>query len=315
MTPALHRLQLRHLHCFLAVARSGNLRRAAEVLAVSQPAVTKTLAELEDIVGVRLFERGRRGAVPTAAARSFLPQAAALVSGLAEAVDALAGRESPRRLALGTLPTLAPSFVPRVVRALALPPSPAMLQVVTGRNRSLLEQLQRGELDVVIGRLAEPEHMVGLSFEHLYAEPLIAAVRPGHPLLRQSAPSRELARHLLVLPLPGTLIRHSADSLLASLGQPPPATRVETLSSPLALQLARDADAVWLTPLGAAEPELEDGRLVVLPLPAAAAAEPVGLLLRTDVALPPEVAGLVAAIRDEAARRRALLGGAPSAVG
>ena len=47
MSTALQRLQLRHLHCFLAVARLGNLRRAAQSLSISQPAVTKTLADLE----------------------------------------------------------------------------------------------------------------------------------------------------------------------------------------------------------------------------------------------------------------------------
>src|SRR5213595_2686096 len=62
---ALNRIRLRHLQCFLAVAEARNLRRAAEALAISQPAVTKTLNELEEILGVRLFERGRGGARPT----------------------------------------------------------------------------------------------------------------------------------------------------------------------------------------------------------------------------------------------------------
>ncbi len=309
MTLPLHRVQLRHLHCFLAVARSGHLRGAAQALAVTQPAVTKTLAELEDILGVRLFERGRRGAEPTAAARALLPYASAVVAGLAEAVHSVSSMAQHERVVLGALPTLAPSFVPAVVQSLVdVAGVPLRVQVLTDRNRALLERLRAGALEAVIGRLAEPDQMVGLSFEHLYAEPLVAVVRPGHPLLHTgSAPPPDLGGHLLALPLPGTLIRHSADSLLARLGVGPPMREVETLSASLGTELALRADAVWLTPLGAAEPALLDGRLVRLPWPPGATDEPVGLLLRADLSPRPAVQRLVAVVREQAARRRAML--------
>src|SRR5215470_10956331 len=108
----LNRIQLRHLNCFLAVARLAHLGRAAQALNVSQPAVTKTLAELEDILDVRLFERGRKGA----------------------------------RLTLGALPTVAPSFVARVLQAARREGLLAPVRVVTGSNRGLLAQLQQREL-------------------------------------------------------------------------------------------------------------------------------------------------------------------------
>lgn len=325
MNTTLQRVQLRHLHCFLAVARSGNLRGAAQALAVSQPAVTKTLAELEDILGVRLFERGRRGAEPTAAARALWPHASAVVAGLAEALQSVGGAAEHEHLVLGALPTLAPSFVPAVVQALADAAAPGRphpasggprLQVLTDRNPTLLERLRAGGLDAAIGRLAEPDQMVGLSFEHLYAEPLVAVVRPGHPLLRRgTAPPGDLGGHLLALPLPGTLIRHSADSLLAQLGVGPPVRQVETLSASLGTELAVRAGAVWLTPLGAAEPALQDGRLTRLPWPPGATDEPVGLLLRTDAAPRPALQRLIGAIREQAAQRRAALAAALAATG
>ena len=56
------RIKFRHLQCFLAVAQHGSLQKAADVLAITQPAVSKTLKELEDLLGVRLFARGRKGA-------------------------------------------------------------------------------------------------------------------------------------------------------------------------------------------------------------------------------------------------------------
>ena len=69
---ALSRIRLRHLQCFLAVAQQGNLRRAAQALAITQPAVTKTLNELEEMLGTPLFVRGRKGATLTPEAELFL---------------------------------------------------------------------------------------------------------------------------------------------------------------------------------------------------------------------------------------------------
>ncbi|MGA8049287.1 MAG: LysR family transcriptional regulator, partial [Burkholderiales bacterium] len=84
------RIKLRHLQCFLAVAEQHSIQRAAERLAITQPAVSKTLRELEEILGVPLFRRGRKGAVPTAAAEVFLRHARASVSALQQGVDSLA---------------------------------------------------------------------------------------------------------------------------------------------------------------------------------------------------------------------------------
>ena len=87
---ALGRIRLRHLQCFVAIAQLGTLRAAAQAMSVSQPAVTKTLSELEDLLGTRLFVRGRRGAALTPEAERFLPHALA-------SVDALRGPSTASR--------------------------------------------------------------------------------------------------------------------------------------------------------------------------------------------------------------------------
>jgi LysR family pca operon transcriptional activator len=70
------RIKFRHLQCFLAVTQFGSVQRAADSLSITQPAVSKTIGELESILGVRLFERGRRGAAPTREGRLFALQPA-----------------------------------------------------------------------------------------------------------------------------------------------------------------------------------------------------------------------------------------------
>lgn len=286
MSTALQRLQLRHLHCFLAVARLGNLRRAAQSLSISQPAVTKTLADLEDILGVRLFVRGRRGAVLTTAAHAFLQHASGVVAGVNEAIESITDVAERPPLKLGVLPTLATRVLATALEA--MPPG-LRVHVETGRNRQLLQRLQQSELDAVLGRLAEPEQMVGLTFEHLFAEPLVAVVRHGHPLLAALRfEAADVARFRWVLPLAGTMIRHAADGVLAAHALTPTAGTVETLAVSLARQLCLGSDAVWFTPLGAASLDLHEGLLHLLPL-ASGTHEPVGLVLRTD---PPSTAGL-----------------------
>jgi len=306
---ALNRIRLRHLQCFLAVAEQRNLRRAAEALAVSQPAVTKTLNELEEILGTRLFARGRSGAQPTPEGELFLRHASASAQSLGQAVDSLLrGRGEALPLRIGALPTVAPSVLPRVLRAYRAARPHAELRVITGRNTQLLQQLRARELDAVLGRMADPDEMVGLTFELLFSEPLVMVARAGHALLRGKRLSvSAIGERPLVLPLAGTIIRHSADSLLRAHGIVPRAGLTETLSVALARALVLDGDALWVTPLAAAEGDLRNGALQRVPLRSAGSEEPVGLLLRNDA--PPSAAlqALVVAVRDEAAARREML--------
>src|SRR5436305_403981 len=136
---------------------------------------------------------------------------------LAQAVDSVAGGPGEAPLRIGILPTAAPSFMPQVLAAFATQRPLAGLRVHSGRNKQLLEMLRGRELDAVIGRLSDPDVMIGLSFEHLYAEPMTAVVRAAHPLAGKPghAATATLAGCLLVLPLAGTLIRQLADGFLA----------------------------------------------------------------------------------------------------
>ena len=203
------RVKFRHLQCFLAVAQFGTVQKAADSLSITQPAVSKTIAELEDILGVKLFERGRQGAQPTREGQLFMPHASACVLALRQGVGLLSreGGGAAATLEIGMLPTVAASLAPAVMKALAARWPRVVVRIATAANTELLERLKSGAIECAIGRLSEPERMVGLSFEQLYAEPLVAVVRAGHPLLASDAPAAELARYPVVLPPYGTLIR------------------------------------------------------------------------------------------------------------
>lgn len=311
------RIKFRHLQCFLAVAQHGSLQKAADVLSITQPAVSKTLKELEALVSVRLFERGRRGAVLTRSGETFFRHAGASVSALREAVASVSPlRQSVQSVVtLGVLPTVAPWLMPPLLQQLdqlaAHGGLALSLRLHTDHNPALLTQLRQRELDLVIGRFAEPVHMLGLTFENLYAEPLVLVVRPGHPLRQETAlcsdPLAHLTAFTLVLPLQGTAIRLTADNFFVMRGLSQPPRTLETLAVSVARSYTTSSDAVWLTPLSAAQAELDAGELSALPVSMNGSEELVGLTLRAD-ATPTDAQHVVlTAIRELAAVRRGQL--------
>lgn len=304
-TYANSRLRLRHLQCFLAIVRLGRLSSAAEALSVTQPAVTKTLNELEDILGVILLERGRKGVALTPQGQIFLRHATAASEALERAVASVAHERGAPPLRIGVLPTVAAAVLAPALRRMHSQHPDASAQVATGSNLELLTRLRRHELDLVVGRVSDPQEMTGLSFEYLYAEPLAVVVRPGHPLAARRRPGMaEVAACGLVVPPAGTMIRHGAESLWTAAGVARPHVVVETLSVSLARSVVTAGDEVWITALSAVEPDLATGTLVRLRMATAGTEEPVGVLVRADAAQGPALQALLAALRELAAARQ-----------
>ena len=295
------RISFRHVSCFLAIARERNLGRAAERLNLTQPAVSKTLAELESLANVRLVERGRHGARLTPAGEHFLRHAVGVAQAMDSAAAALQRPAAPevRVLTLGALPTVASGVLPdALVRLRASYPNIGV-RLHTATNQALLSALKAGNLDCVIGRMAEPSMMQGVSFELLYAEPLVMAVRPRHPLLgmRTASPQAVLAYPLIVAPS-GTVPRLHTDAFFDAHALHVPASCTETLSVSVARLLARGSDAVWITPALAARDDLARGDLAALPLAMNHAEEPVGLLCRSSGERPDIVQALAEILRE-----------------
>ncbi|KIQ21989.1 LysR family transcriptional regulator [Variovorax paradoxus] len=281
-------VQLRHLRAFVAVAQERHLARAASRLALSQPAVSKTLSELEAIVGTRLVDRsqaGRRGVQGlTPAGEQLLAHALRVLEALDASAEAVAPTAGGRieRLRIGALPSVAPALLPSALARLRDHWPAAQIAVKSAANAVLLDELRAGELDLVVGRMSDPRLMGGLSFELLYTEPLVFAVRAGHPLSLKPAPVQAVLDYPLVVYGEGTIPRHNTESFLSARGLVLPTHALQTLDVAVARALVAVSDAVWVTPLGAARDELAQGRLVRLHIDTAGTEEPVGLLLRSD---------------------------------
>ncbi|MBG2639992.1 LysR family transcriptional regulator [Klebsiella michiganensis] len=293
------RIRLRHLHTFVAVAQQGTLGRAAETLNLSQPALSKTLNELEQLTGTRLFERGRLGAQLTLVGEQFLTHAVKVLDALNTAGQALNRKEGLNSdiVRIGALPTAALGILPSVIGQFHQQQKDITLQVATMNNTMLLAGLKSGEIDIGIGRMSDPELMSGLNYELLFLESLKLVVRPGHPLLQETVTLSRVMEWPVVVSPKGTLPRQNAETLLQSQGCKIPSGCIETLSASLSRQLTVDYDYVWFVPAGAVKDDLRRGLLAALPVPTQGAGEPIGILTRVDATLTAGTQTLLSAIR------------------
>ncbi len=293
------RIRLRHLHTFVAVAQQGTLGRAAETLNLSQPALSKTLNELEQLTGTRLFERGRLGAQLTLTGEQFLTHAVKILDALNHAGLSFNQKaEQPSEvIRIGALPTAALGILPAVIGPFHKQQSHVTLQVASMNNTMILSGLKSGELDIGIGRMSDPELMVGLSYELLFLESLKLVVRPNHPLLNENITLSRVMEWPAVVSPQGTVPRQNAETLLASQGCKLPASCIETLSASLSRQLTVDFNYVWFVPSGAVKDDLRQGILTALPVPSQCAAEPIGILTRVDTPLSAGAQILISSIR------------------
>lgn len=278
------RIRLRHIQCFVAIAQESNLGRAAARLSLTQPAISKTLVELEHMTGARLFDRGRQGAKLTREGNMFLQHALLVQEALQSAAASVgpAGKPSTRVIRIAALPTVAPDTLPRVIGEFsALYPDTSVV-VQTAANTSLMSMLALGEIELGLGRMSDPDMMKGLSFELLYLEALVLVGRKCHPLATKAV-TPTLAQALsfpLVVFAKGTVPRLHTETWLGKNGLKLPANCIETMSVSLARLLVRQSDALWFTPVGAVRTDVADGLLALLNMPSGADRQAVGLLRR-----------------------------------
>ena len=183
------RIKLRDLHILLAVAQSGSMARAAERLAISQPVVSKTIADLEHTLGVRLLDRDRRGAEPTVYGRALLDRGEAAFDELRQGVKDIEYLLDPTagELRIGASDPMAAALVPAIILRLTKE-YPRITFHVTGGPSILVQHyraLRERTIDLIIGRLPRPLTDKDLNVEVLYDEPLLIAAGAQNPLVKR----------------------------------------------------------------------------------------------------------------------------------
>lgn len=299
------RIKFRHLDAFSAIARAGSLKHAAEAMNLSQPAMSKTLAELEGILGVALMDRDRSGARLTQAGEIFLQFAEQSTAALRHGLRSVrAGGSMGAQLSVGVLPSVASSLLPRAVMAFARSNPDTLLDLHEGPHHDLTARLRSGKLDLVVGRLGRPDTMQGLVFRQLYAEEVVVVAAPASP----AAPVRrleDLAGFRVLYPPADSAIRPLVARMMIARGVPLFGNRIETASAAFgrALTLA-DRETVWIISRGVVAQDLAEGRLVRLDIDTSPTMGAVGVMSLADEVLTPAfrafATALQRAVRDKA---------------
>ncbi|WMT90244.1 pca operon transcription factor PcaQ [Pelagibacterium sp. H642] len=293
------RIRFRHLHTFIEVARHNSVGRAAQVMGVTQPAVTKTIRELEDILGKKLLEKEGRGVRITHYGEVFLRHAGASVAAVQNGIDSLSRVNAGPPVRIGALPTVSARIMPLAMQRFLSERTDSPVRIVTGENQVLLEQLRTGTLDLVIGRLAAPEQMSGLRFEYLYPEQVRFIVRSGHPLLTDTHfDFGRLRDYTILMPPVGSVIRPYVDRYLLTHGMAELPHTIETVSDSFGHAFVEETDAVWVISEGVVTRDVAAGRLRPLPVDTSETRGAVGLTTREDAPANASLDILVRIVRD-----------------
>lgn len=284
-------IKFRHLEAFICIARTKSLKAAADTLNLTQPAISKTLKDLETILGVTLMDRGRAGVQLRPEGEVFLQFAeqstAALQNGLTSIsnLGALGGGV----LRLGALPSVAAQLIPDAVNRFRAVSPDTVLQVREGSHAYLTDHLRSGVLDLVVGRLGRPDSMKGLSFTQLHEEKVVIVTAPGHPLAG-AVRLDQIEGFPVLYPPQEAAIRPLVARLMIASGRALFKDRIETTSAAFGRTMTLGpARAVWFISHGVVAQDISEGRLVTLNINMEPTTGPVGIMVRSEETPTPAV--------------------------
>jgi LysR family transcriptional regulator, hydrogen peroxide-inducible genes activator len=184
-----HPYTLRQLQYAVAVADALSFRKAAERCHVSQPSLSAQLAQLEDALGVRLFDRGRHGVLVTTAGKALVDRARRLLVDADDLLQAAGQLGDPLSgpLRLGVIPTVSPYLLPLIAPALRRKHPALRPAWIEEKTDTLLHLLETGALDAAV--LALDAEVPGLERDVIAQDPFLLATPVGHPLGKSSAPA------------------------------------------------------------------------------------------------------------------------------
>ncbi len=268
-----NRLKLRPLVIFDMVLRTHSVIQAADLLNLSQPAVTKAIKELESQLNLLLFDRTSRGMQPTQAGLLLGSRVKILLAEMRYLADDINSFQQAGRghVVVGTLLSGSAHLLPEAIIQLKNQSPNIVVTVIEGTTQALYSSLQQGELDLVIGRL--PSKMSGFyqvsNFQHvtLYKEQLSLVVNPQHELLALGLLELPgLIDYPWILPLRTTLMRSLIMGYFNDYGLAEPENLIESVSILTNVNILLNSNAICCVSSLVAKQLEQYGLVTILPL-------------------------------------------------
>jgi len=298
------RLKTRQLMLLVALKEEGNIHRAAEVLNMSQPAASKLLKDLEDMLEVSLFERLPRGMRPTWYGDTMIRHARMALASLSEAGQELQALKAGHfgSVNVGAIPGAAMTLLPAAVAEVARKNPRLRVSLLVENSDILLERLRQNKLDFMVGRLFERHDKTHLQYEALAEEQVCAIVRPGHPMLDQALELSDLAEASWVVPPAGSVLRHRFELMFQEAGLEAPQHLIESAAYVFVTRMLEQSDFLAVVPTEVARYYENYGVVKILPVPLTCTMEAFGIITRSDWLLSPAAEVMLTALKQTASR-------------
>ncbi|SMX29207.1 HTH-type transcriptional regulator GbpR [Pelagimonas phthalicica] len=262
-------MTIRHLRVISTLSELKLVARVAEALNVSQPAVSKQIAELERIVGVPVVTRDRNRLYLTPIGKRLAEHAKQTLDQLGRAafdIEAMASGVSGA-VTVGVVSSVAPTLLPGAISLLKRNSPQASVSVIEGHFNELLPQIEAGAIDLLIARIWRPQELSGIEQMALFSEPLVVVAGRGHPLAQMEQPDwADAKEYPWIMPQANSVARQAVDALFSDNGQTPPSNIIASLSLTLNLELLGQMPALGLMPRRLAQRHAARGEVAILPL-------------------------------------------------
>jgi DNA-binding transcriptional LysR family regulator len=296
----LSRLRFKQLALVASLEVTTNLHESARELNLSQPGATKLLKEVEDTLGVTLFERLSRGMKPTAYGVVVARHARQIISetGRLKAQLSAMQRGEYGKVRLGAIMEALPGQVSELLMNLMETNVGPQISLMVSTSDNLISALNEGALDIVLGRPVEHLDMTGIRFEPLWQERLAVVAAPSHPLVSSKQLSLvDLGDFSWILQPRPSPMRMSIELAFAHADLPAPHYGLETSSMLMTTLAVGKSDMLAVLPQSVADYYQENGLIRILPVRLEEHMSRYGLLIPNKDEFDPEVEALVSLIR------------------
>lgn len=301
-------LKPRQLQLLVALDEYRSLAKVAGAIHITQPAVSKSLAEIERLLDVPLFERSPRGLTPTVYGECVVRHARGLLSGFRRARDELLALRTggSGTVTVAMLPSATTRLVPRAVLRLKERAPGSTVVLREGTVGDMLSELRGEKVDVIVGALPrnirEPDLQSLLLLEE---DPIVCVSGPHHPLAAQDKLEwAVLAKYPWIFPPETASVRLPLQDRLEQQGLPLPVDRVESVSLTANLTLLQESLSIAFLSRDNAAHLGAQGLVAILPLELRDLSGPVGALWLRNRPMTPAMRGLLDALEEVASHTR-----------
>ena len=294
------RLKTRQLLLLVALAEEGNIHRASQVLNMTQPAASKLLKDLEDVLEVSLFDRLPRGMRPTWYGETMIRHARVVLASLNQAHEELTALKAGRfgQVSIGAITSPGLTLLPSAVAMVKREQPTLRIGLEIENSPVLIERLQQGKLDLVVARLFAEQDKTHLRYEPLTEEPVCAIARPGHPLVgMEGLALRDVVTAGWIVPPAGSVLRHRFDLMFQEQGLQAPTNLVETTSLMFTTKMLQQSNMLGVVATDVARYYADHGMLSILPMVLPCQMDAFGIITRRDRLLSPAAKVMLAALK------------------